>query len=55
MVSGRSGIERVVRERPERYQRTRMFEMAAAEVCLKGVFGVDGGTGADSAGSSSRC
>ena len=42
VLSDRSAIERVLRERPERFRRTAMLESVAAEMRLKGVFAAEG-------------
>ena len=42
VLADRSAIERVLRERPERFRRTAMLESVAAEMRLKGVFAAEG-------------
>ena len=37
-LSDRSAIDRVLRERPERFRRTKQLESAVPEMRLKGVF-----------------
>ena len=42
VLSDRSAIDRILREHPERFRRTRQLESAAAEMRLKGVFAAEG-------------
>ena len=42
VLSDRSAIERILRERPERFRRTAQLESAAAEMRLNGVFAAEG-------------
>ena len=42
VLSDRSAIGRILRERPERFRRTAQLESAAAEMRLKGVFAAEG-------------
>ena len=42
VLSDRLAIDRILRERPERFRRTAQLESAAAEMRLKGVFAAEG-------------